>query len=488
MTELNEKQRSLLEATEGRPDKEILGVLHKASEHELEHFLGFDPEKRSNSSVLHGFDMELVQRNKSVGIDAQIIEVDSQNRYILRRYDKEGLYRRLREASPLRKLPSSLRQVTLSEAYGMHTASLRENVSWDNDTASGSGPWDNFTPLMMGPYYRQQYMYRMLEAKSKAYEAYVSNPIGHRIPQMISQFVLGKGVSAEFKDDRAQKLWDAFAKFNKLGTSRGGVTRAGSKLRTWAVMQSVDGESMFQFIDKGEMLKVNALDTATILEVVTDPADIEQVYYYHQQFATPYNMYTSPGIPSTRYIIRQIPANEVLHVKLNVFDNEKRGRSDLYSVLGWLKRVKDLINANVIKAYFQACYTWDYTIKGSPTAVAAFAAKNQRSVPTPGSSYIHNENVTRELISPSSSAGTGVEHDMMGLLNMISLGTGIPPVYLLGSMAQSRAAALTETEPSAKFFFERQSVWDEILHEFSERLFRWHYEKNGTYIRNTEIR
>ena len=77
---------------------------------------------------------------------------------------------------------------------------------------------------------------------------------------------------------------------------------------------------------------------------------------------------------------------------------------------------------------------------------------------------------------------------MMGLLNMISLGTGIPPVYLLGSMAQSRAAALTETEPSAKFFFERQSVWDEILHEFADRLFRWHYVKNGTYIRNTELR
>lgn len=486
MAELNEKQRSLLEATADRPPADIVGVLNKASDHDLEHFLGFDPERRSNTSVLHGFDLELVQRNRGVEVDAQIVEADRSGRYVLRNYNKESLYQRLTEAKPLRRPPDELRPLSLQEAFGIYSANLRENVSWDGDETRSA--WDSFTPLMMGPYYRQQYMYRMLEAKSKAYEAYVSNPIGHRIPQMISQFVLGKGVSAEFKDDRAQKIWDEFAKYNKLGTARGGVTRAGSKLRTWAVMQSVDGESMFQFVDKGEMLKVNSLDTATILDVVTDPADIEKVFYYHQQYSTPYNQYAVPGIPSTRYIIRQIPANEVLHVKLNVFDNEKRGRSDLYSVLGWLKRVKDLINANVIKAYFQACYTWDYTIKGSPAAVAAFAAKNQRNVPTPGSSYIHNENVIRELISPVSSAGTGVEHDMMGLLNMISLGTGIPPVYLLGSMAQSRAAALTETEPSAKFFFERQSVWDEILHEFADRLFRWHYVKNGTYIRNTELR
>jgi hypothetical protein len=227
MTELSDKQRSLLDATELRPPADIMGVLQKATDHELEHFLGFDPEKRSSTTVLHGFDLDLIQRNKDVAVDAQVMEVDRHNRYVLRRYDKKGLHQRLTESQPLRRPPDNLRQMTLSEAYALHTAALRENVSWDNETASGgNSAWDNFTPLMMGPYYRQQYMYRMLEAKSKAYEAYVSNPIGHRIPQMISQFVLGKGVSAEFKDDRAQKVWDEFAKYNKLGTARGGVTRA----------------------------------------------------------------------------------------------------------------------------------------------------------------------------------------------------------------------------------------------------------------------
>lgn len=484
--ELNDNQKSLLAATEERPLKEIVGILNESSDAELSHFLRFNPEKPRENTVLHGFDLETVARNPSVEVDAQIIEVDKQGRYTLPRYNKQELLARLQESKPLGRLPKSIRPMTLSEAYATYRMRLRENVSWDGDTSTSA--WNASTPLLMGPYYRQQYMYRMLEAKSKAFEAFVNNPIGHRIPMLISQFVLGKGVSAEFKDDKAQEVWDSFAKYNKLGTARGGVTRAGSKLRTWAVMQSVDGESMFQFVDEGEMLRIKALDTATILDVVTDPADIEKVFYYHQQFATPYNMYAAPGVPTTRYVIRQIPANEVLHVKLNVFDNEKRGRSDLYSVLGWLKRIKDLINANVIKAYFQACYTWDYTIKGSPAAVASFAAKNRTQVPTPGSSYVHNENVMRELISPAGSAGTGVEHDMAGLLNMVSLGTGIPPVYLLGSMAGSRAAALTETEPSAKFFFERQSVWDEILHEFADRLFRWHYEKNGSMIRNRELR
>jgi hypothetical protein len=152
-----------------------------------------------------------------------------------------------------------------------------------------------------------------------------------------------------------------------------------------------------------------------------------------------------------------------------------------------MKRVKDLINANVIKAYFQACYTWDYTIKGSPQAVQAFSNRNKSTVPTPGSSYFHNENVIREMVSPTANAGAGVEQDMNGLMNMISMGTGIPPAYLLGSMAGSRAAALTETEPASKFFFERQSIWDEILHEFAERLFKWAKDKRGIEIKNQEV-
>jgi hypothetical protein len=479
-----EKEKSLLDVTASRPHAEIMGVLMHATESELNAFLKFDPEKYSTEAPgVIGFDLDRVMNNRDVVVDAQIMEVDRKGRYIMRRYTKESLFNRIKTAKIIEAVP--VRPVTLMEAFVRAGGRLKENLSWDADSDT-SNAFSDFTPLFMGPFYRQQYMYRMLEAKSKAFAAYTSNPVAKRVVSINTQFVLGKGVAATFKDPKAQELWDKFAAHNKIGTARGGITRAGTRLRTWNDMLCTDGELFFDFKDEQEMLRVNTLDSATILEVVTDPADINKVFYYHQQYATPYNQYSTPGVPSTRYIIRQLPAKDVLHVKINVFENEKRGRSDLYTILGWLKRLKDLINANVIKAYFHACYTWDYAIKGNATDVSNFAQKNQSKVPVPGSAYIHNEGVTRTLISPAGVAGVGVDQDLMGLLNMIALGSGIPLAYLAASFAGSRAGALTETEPSAKMFYDRQSQWDEILHEFADRLFDW-AERRGINIEDRTV-
>ncbi len=466
----------------------IAGFLSNDDAARLERFLQFDPEedKISESSVT-GFDLPRILGNDDITIDAQIMEVATNGKYILRKYNKEGLHKRLDSAPIIEVAPK--RQVTLSEAFVMakNASTLKEDISYDGGANTSADPFNSFTPLFMGPFYRQQYMYRMLEAKSKAFKSFTTNPIAHRLPIMLTQFTLGKGVTAEFKNPKAQEWWDKFAKYNKLGTSGSGITRAGSQLRVWSNMMSVDGESMFQFVEEGEMLKIKSLDTATILEVVSDPGDLEKIFYYHQQFATPYNIYSNNKVPGTRYIIRQIPAQDVLHVKLNVFGNEKRGRSDLYTVLGWLKRYKDLVNANVIKAYFHACYTWDYKITGSPPEVKKFSDSNKNKTPIPGSSYVHNEGVERTMVSPTGTAGAGADNDAMGLLNLIALGFGISPAYIMGSFANSRAATLAETEPTSKLFFERQSIWDEILHEFAERLFSWLRDKKGIDVGDTTV-
>lgn len=448
----------------------------------MDAFLSYDPEKYlSKYSGYTGFSLDKVLENSRVILDAKILEVDRSGRYITRRYDKTGLQKRLETAPIIEARPR--RAVTLVEAFNMYYSggNLKENLSWEGKAGANRNPFEGFTPLFMGPFYRQQYMHRMLEAKAKAFNAYTENPAAKRIVGIITQFTLSKGVTAIFKDPKAQKVWDQFASYNNIGTGGKGLTRAGTRLRTWSDMLSTDGELFFQFVDQGDNLKLKSLDSATILEVVTDPDDITDVYYYHQQYSTPYNMFSSSEVPGTRYVIRQIPAKDMLHVKINVFENEKRGRSDLYTIIGWLKRLKDLINANVIKAYFHACYTWDYEIDGNSAEVSAFAKANKNKVPVPGSAYVHNKGVTRSLISPAVTAGSAVDSDTMGLLNMIALGPGIPLAYIASSFAGSRGAALTETEPASKLFFDRQSLWDETLHEFANRLFDW-AESKGIHI------
>lgn len=783
-------------------NKPYIEVLHPSTA--LNGAATYDPDKEFDltKEIEHpaSFDLDKIMRDPTKTVDAQIMECDPSGRYRLASYNKEGLAQRLRESHTIEATPT--RPITLREAVvEKYAGVLREDFGMDDSLNSNfSEPFANFTPLFIGPYYRQQYMYKMLEAKSKIYDAWVNNPVAHRIPLLITQFTLGKGVTVTTHDDTTKEVWNKFSTANKIGTAmHTGLSRAGSRLRMWSNQLSVDGESMFQFFETPENLIVKALDTATILDIITDPEDIEKVFYLHQQFClvgdtqiklidgtnptieemtsryergdrdmwvysydhekkkivpghvtwasnqgkkrcvevtidngekivasfdhpfllrdgtyvwaenlkpgtslmplytrsgyeelyqptgvweathqivarelvdpayergfgkvvhhvdgdrrnnhpsnievmsksehtrltikerwedpssagetyrehwkrkssrsakktwkspsframmakrqrdswkrnhdlrikalkatwadpevrakrvaglqkswkdpvkkaarcaklkkawelrrtrmaaeekvklhnhkvvsvrevgmrtvfdltvdkhhnfalkagvfthntTRFQQYVTNGIPSINYIVRQIPGPDVLHYKLNCYENEVRGRSDLFSVIGWIKRLKDLVNANVLKAYFQACYTYDVTVDGSPDTVKALAASYKNHVPTPGAQYVHNKNITRTPMPPVGAVGAGTDNDMVGLMNLISLGTGIPPAYLIGTMAQNRAGVLTETEPSTKFFFERQCVWDEIFHGFFDRLSRWHYKNTGQML------
>ena len=469
-----------------RPTRDVGPILEVSNPTtSLNEVLRFDPERPPNEQDNHpaSLDLEMAMRKPNIAVDAQIMECDRNGVYRLVSYNKDGLFNRLKTAPVIESAPS--RKITFKEAfyekYG--GGNLREESFVGGSDSESTEPFANFTPLFMGPYYRNQFMYKMLEMKSKCYEAYNNNPVAHRIPSLITQFTLGKGVSVSCRSDKTRKVWDKFARENKIGTSMNvGLTRAGSRLRTWSNQCSVDGELMLQFIETRESLKLKCLDSATILDIVTEPDDIDKVFFYHCQYTSAFQQYVKDGIPGIKYIIRDIPGEDVLHIKLNTYENEKRGRSDLASVIGWLKRMKDLINANVIKSYFQACYTWDVMVNGTETQVRNLANQYKGQIPTPGSSYFHNANITRTIMPPAGGTGAGSDNDMIGLMNMISLGTGVPPAYLIGTMAANRAGVLSETEPSTKFFFERQSIWDEALHSIFDRLARWHYKQTGEML------
>ena len=247
----------------------------------LNDMLTHDPEKIPESNVKHpaSFDLQKVLTDPTIRIDAQVMECDPAGRYRLVTHDKRSLYSDLKDAPVITAAPE--RQITfreaLAEKYPM--TSLREDFGLDTISSTASEPFANFTPLFMGPYYRNQFMFKLLEAKSKCYEAWVNNPVAHRIPSLITQFTLGKGVTISCKSDKTRKVWDAFAKLNKIGTSMNvGLTRAGSRLRMWSNQLSVDGEVMLQFIPKRDGLHLKCLDSATVLDVVTDPEDIDKVH------------------------------------------------------------------------------------------------------------------------------------------------------------------------------------------------------------------
>jgi intein/homing endonuclease len=306
-----------------------------------------------------------------------------------------------------------------------------------------------------------------------SFEAYNHNPLARQAVRLISAFILGKGVTASCNKPEAQKVWDNFSNANNLPI----------RLRVWCEELSIFGELMLRWfppLKPGASWRLRSIDPATVWEIVTEPDDIEKVYFYHQQYSTAYLLYTQPslgpmkgvpsGIPTTRYIIRQIPAEEILHIKINVTSGEKRGRSDLFPVLGWLKRAKDFYTAEVVRAQGQASFMFDDTIAGGPADVTAHQVFLQNNPPQPGDIFAHNEAIKRTFVA-ATGRGPDLSAEGEAVVNIISVGMGLPKEYLGISMAGARATALVATEPAAKVFEDRQYRIEWMLHQIAQRLF-----------------
>jgi hypothetical protein len=93
-----------------------------------------------------------------------------------------------------------------------------------------------------------------------------------------------------------------------------------------------------------------SFDPSTIWEIVTDPENISDIAYYHQQYNTQYQLYATKQDPVSKYIINQLPPELIIHGKVNVTPYEKRGRSDLLAPLLYFKYYEDFMQAKLIRA------------------------------------------------------------------------------------------------------------------------------------------
>lgn len=345
---------------------------------------------------------------------------------------------------------------------------------------SGQSPLTfNYAPTIPGPATRQQYWADYWASSAKAYEASTHSGIARRACRAMVQFPLGRGVRWKFEDEAAQDAWEKFYEGNNMRR----------RLRSIAYDLAVFGEQFLRYFDAPagdpRLLIVRQLDPATIYEVVTDQEDLETVYYYHQQFQTRMEYYsppagnkapegpTKPGV--TRYIIRQIDAAEIDHWKINDVSGEARGRSDLFPVLGDLKRLRDLMTAKVIQSDIGTRVMAVVKAKGTAADIARVVNSMFPGGQPPAPGSIIGLNMETDL-QPFEYNTAGIREDFTydELIDSISAGTGIARAYLGLSPAtgsgSTQANALTTVEPSVKSFEERQDILDELLHQMSRRV------------------
>lgn len=343
--------------------------------------------------------------------------------------------------------------------------------------ASGLGGYnsDMYLPLGNGPYNRQQYLHDMWSMQAKAFWARTHDPVAKAGLEITADFTLGRGYSVVANDPLVQKEWDAFWELNE----------GDMKLSEWLIDGQTDGNMFHWFFKQGTRPPlVSKPDATTFWEIFTDLENVEKPIMYWQQYQTPYTIFSGPPDPTTgkplptyKYVIRQIPADEIIHTKFNASTAEKFGRSDLFAVLGWLKRLRDYYDAETIKAMNQASFAWWFKLTGSQadvTAVQQFQTQNPPPVfNQPGQSYYTNEAVDITALQAdkinTNQGGIGIGD---GLLSVIALGLRLAKDYFgvtsRGSIGQDPSK--TATEPSIKHFESRQKVVRHFLQRCAKKV------------------
>lgn len=344
----------------------------------------------------------------------------------------------------------------------------------DTPTLGSDALTSTYIPLLPGPATRQQYWADYFATSAKSFEAYHHDPVAHRAVELTREFTLGKGVEANAKTDVGREAWETFWKTNSMD----------DRLHEIVGDLSVFGELFIRYFPKADTLVVRSLDPATIYEIVTDQEDHETVFFYHQQFQTRTELYAPPagarGAPTgptpravTKFVIRQIPAQEIDHVRINARSAEVRGRPDLFPALGYLKRLRDLMTAQVIKEDMIARYGYDLSVDGNAADVNALMGQMfpGGKPPPPGSVFAHTKAAELTGLQFNQGADTSLQYTIDTLFNLIALGIGVPKEYLGVQGHGTRATALVATEPGVKRFEDRQSVVERLLHRMADRVF-----------------
>lgn len=248
---------------------------------------------------------------------------------------------------------------------------FKENYDYfASDSGYGYGGTEvgvDYVPLLGGPFFRQMYLQDMLKGHQQSFYSFHHDPIAKHAIEIIKDFTLGKGFRVDCKNPEGLVLWRAFEEANNLEELFVKISYELSIYGEILLWELPNFETQFgyqlspgQEVQSGLFPRFRLIDPSTCWDICTYPEDQERVLFYQLIYPTQYQLFTGSDngkpIPSTKFIYKQIPADQVDHFKINVVSNKKRGRSDLYPILGYLKRLRDAANYSLIGLMKQS--TW----------------------------------------------------------------------------------------------------------------------------------
>ncbi len=347
----------------------------------------------------------------------------------------------------------------------------QEDAYWGK-LASGGEEDYLWRRLSDSPFIKDVIPATYLEIHNQCYEAYNANPLAFSIIEMTTSFVLGEGLTVSAHNNRVQQVLDEFWQRPE--------NRMDERVYSLCTELSLYGEQFLHFfVNKYDgSVTLRQIDPSLIDQIETDPEDVEKPLRYHRR-PIRQMMSTDSGDPVAFDPNRQedtegqwFAANsEVVHIAINKVSNAKRGKSDLATLLPWLRRYKDWLTDRVRINKYKAAFLWDVSLMGADKKTIDRKKMEYTYPPEPGSVIIHNEAEKWSAVEPHIQANDA-SADGRAIKLMIAAGSTLPEHYLADGDNGNRATAAEMSLPTLLKFKRRQRIVKYMLQIILDRVIR----------------
>lgn len=313
------------------------------------------------------------------------------------------------------------------------------------------------------------------DLRAQARQLVQTNPYARNILRLLEVYVAGPGLKAVMAArhpvadrellQRAENLWSDFLAANGRHFSYRETAR-----RTWR-----DGECFVRLFPLAEWPPtVRYVDPETIgpdhehadsQGLVTDPDDVETVWSYLRVD------------PTTGELAEEIADDEMLHTKIGVDTNEKRGVTIFAPVVDALSCFDKWLDTEVQARKLQASIVLWRKVQGPPSQAGSFVDQTTNQGPggvrkeryRPGTIITTSPATDLQFLQPKTNFGDAVPLGRLVLLS-IAAGAGIPEYMLTADASNSNYSSTMVAEgPAVKLFESEQQFF---AGEFA-RLWRW---------------
>lgn len=322
-----------------------------------------------------------------------------------------------------------------------------------------------------------------MATRDKVRQLVRESPHACNILRLLEAYVTGPGLQlthqAEQEHDsaarnlvsQADRLWDSFLKINRRHYSFREQAR-----RTWR-----DGECFLRKFSGDQWPPaIRFIDPEAIAPtpeepgsqgILTDPLDVESPLEYLRVR------------PEDGELLERIPATEMLHTRIGVDTNEKRGVSLFTSIVDSLNCFEKWMETELLARKLQSSIVLWRKVQGSPHRAAGLADQaadstglttdGRRERILPGTILTTNHGTEIQFLQPNTNFGDAVALGRMVLL-AVAAGAGLPEFMLTSDASNANFASTMIAEgPAVKFFQSQQQFFAD---EFS-RLWQWIMEE-----------